>query len=67
MECGLFIKTVPANEVAARLAELAPGQEICSATCPYCGMHNVFPGFSSMVAYTCRHCGEGVAIEERIQ
>jgi uncharacterized protein (DUF983 family) len=63
----LFFKTVPAAEVAECLVELAPTTEICSAVCPYCGMHHVFTGFSSMVAFVCRHCGYGVAIDEQVQ
>jgi coproporphyrinogen III oxidase-like Fe-S oxidoreductase len=63
-ECGLFFKTVPVAEVADRLAELALAIEICSAICPYCDMHQIFTGFSSMIAFTCRHCGEGVAVRE---
>jgi hypothetical protein len=66
-ECGLFFQTVAANEVAARLAQLAPELEICNATCPHCGSHNVFTGFSSMIAFRCRHCGRGVVINEQIQ
>jgi coproporphyrinogen III oxidase-like Fe-S oxidoreductase len=52
------------SEVADRLAELALAIEICSAICPYCDMHQIFTGFSSMIAFTCRHCGEGVAVRE---
>ena len=61
-ECGLFFKTVAAADVAARLTELSPAMEICKATCPHCGGHNVFAGLSSMIAFSCRHCGKGVVI-----
>jgi hypothetical protein len=36
------------------------GLECAKAMCPYCGMANTFPGFTEMIAYTCKHCGRGV-------
>jgi peptide subunit release factor 1 (eRF1) len=62
-ECKALIRTVPASEVDQILAQLAASDEICSAKCPSCGVQNLFPGFSAMHAFTCRECGEGVAIE----
>jgi hypothetical protein len=37
------------------------GLECAKATCPYWGKANTFPGFTEMTAYTCKHCGRGVA------
>jgi uncharacterized protein (DUF983 family) len=34
--------------------------EICTEMCPHCGKVNVFPGFSTMMAYICQECGESV-------
>ena len=65
-ECGVVLRTIPAAEVDNAMLELSSG-DICSATCPHCGMPNIFPGFSSMLAYRCRHCGEGVEVETRVQ
>ena len=30
--------------------------------CPHCGKVNIFPGWSSMMAYTCRECGKVVRL-----
>jgi uncharacterized protein with PIN domain len=65
-ECNALIRTVPASKVEQALAQLTPSHEICSARCPHCGALNLFPGFSAMHAFTCRECGEGVAIEHRV-
>lgn len=54
------------GEVEKAMLELSLG-DICSATCPHCGTPNVFPGFSSMLAYRCRHSGEGVEVETQVQ
>jgi uncharacterized protein (DUF983 family) len=61
-ECGAILRTVPAAAADETLSQMASG-EITSATCPHCGMLNMFQGFSSMLAFTCRHCGEGVKVE----
>ena len=61
-DCGAVIRTVPASEAEQTLAQMASG-EICSATCPICGELNIFQGFSAMLAYTCRHCGEGIEVQ----
>jgi hypothetical protein len=65
-ECGVVIRTVPASEAQKTILELSPA-EICSETCPRCGAQNVFPGFSAMEAFTCRHCGTGVVVQRRVQ
>ena len=31
---------------------------------PHCGLLNLFPGWSVIMAYVCRHCGQGVSVEE---
>lgn len=65
-ECDVVIRTVSASEAQRVLLEMASG-EVCSETCPSCGTLNLFPGFSAMEAYTCRHCGEGVVVQRRVQ
>jgi hypothetical protein len=64
-DCGAVIRSVPAGDAEQELAKMASG-EMCSETCPHCGELNIFQGFSSMEAYICRHCGEGVRVERQI-
>jgi hypothetical protein len=33
---------------------------MCTVTCPRCGTENRFTGFTEMLAYTCRKCGNPV-------
>ena len=65
-ECNALIRTVPAGEAEQTLAQLASSDEICSARCSHCEALNVFPGFSSMEAFTCRECGEGMSIKRAV-
>ena len=65
-ECGALIKIVPADQVQAALVAIAP-EAICSARCPHCGAVNTFPGFSSIEAFVCAQCGEGVAVTPPVQ
>ena len=41
------------------LTEMELTLELCSAICPHCGSTNLFPGFSQIMAYTCKECGAG--------
>jgi hypothetical protein len=66
-ECGLLIATVPAAEAERTLLKMAMEGGLCSETCPHCGEVNTFPGFSSMEAYPCRHCGLGVVVQRSVQ
>ena len=66
-ECGAVIATVSASEAEATLLRMALSGGFCSATCPHCGVLNTFPGFTSMAAYTCHHCGQGVVIPTSVQ
>jgi hypothetical protein len=60
------MRTLPAAEAEQGLAKLESG-ELSSAACPHCGGVNFFPGFSAMLAYVCRHCGQGVKVENAVQ
>ncbi len=51
----------------AKASEIALAESVCSATCPHCGALNTFPGWSSMLAYICRECGEGVSVRDSVQ
>ncbi len=66
-ECGVVITTVAAAEAEPTLLRMALSEGVCSETCPRCGERNTFPGFISMEAYTCRHCGQGVVIQRPVQ
>jgi hypothetical protein len=64
------IRTVPAADAEAAFLELAQEfapAEICSATCPRCGVVRTFPGFSSIEAFVCHECGEGVVLRPKVQ
>jgi hypothetical protein len=66
-ECLAVIRTVPLEDVEKVMAELAQTDTICSATCTHCGAVNMFPGFSSMMAFICSECGEGVVVTTPVQ
>ena len=70
-ECGFVLQTVPLadlcrvqDELLADLRrvqdELELSLEVASEKCPHCGGENFFPGFSRMLAYNCRNCGQVV-------
>jgi uncharacterized protein (DUF983 family) len=59
-ECGLVIRTVPAADLQRTLDEMELTLSVCSELCPKCGKVNLFPGFSRMVLYTCKECGETI-------
>ena len=60
IECGTVLRTVPAANVGQTLTELEITLEVASEMCPHCGSVNLFPGFSKMLAFTCRQCGKAV-------
>jgi hypothetical protein len=64
-ECGIVVRTVPADRAAGVLVEMASG-EICTARCTHCGALNTFPGFSAIEAFICSECGEGVAVPRTV-
>ena len=51
-----------AREHATTLTEMELTLNLASAICPHSGSVNVFPGFSQMLAFTCRACGEAVQL-----
>ena len=59
-ECGVTVKTVPSAELQRTLDTMELSLDSCTVECPHCGTVNLFAGFSSMLAFTCRECGEGV-------
>ena len=61
-DCDVVIRTVPAADLQRTLNEMELSQEFCTEKCPHCGNVNLFPGFSEMLAYICKHCGESVKV-----
>ena len=66
-ECGALIRTVPTDEAPQVLMRMAMSEEMCSAVCPHCQGLNTFPGFTSIEAYICRECGQGVSVKRAVQ
>jgi ribosomal-protein-serine acetyltransferase len=66
-DCGAVVRTVPSPEAVQALLQMAIAHGACSATCPHCGALNTFPGWSSIQAYVCRECGEGVVVRDPLQ
>jgi DNA-directed RNA polymerase subunit RPC12/RpoP len=64
-ECGFVLKTVPLADFRRVQDELQLSLEVASKQCPHCGSAILFPGFSSMLAYTCRQCGEPVKVSDK--
>jgi RNase P subunit RPR2 len=63
-ECGLVLKSVPVADLRRTLDEMELTLEVASEKCPHCGAVNLFPGFSGMLAFTCRECGQAVRVED---
>ena len=61
-ECGIVTKSVPGHVAESTLIEMSMALTFGTETCPECGELNTFPGFDSMLAFTCRHCGIGVKV-----
>jgi hypothetical protein len=61
------VKAVLSKTEEVQASEVAVAKSVCSATCPHCGALNTFPGWSSMLAFICRKCGEGVVVRDPVQ
>jgi hypothetical protein len=62
-ECASVVRTVPSVELRQTLTEMELTLDMCIEMCPYCRLVNVLPGFSRVLAFTCRECGQVVVIE----
>jgi hypothetical protein len=63
-ECVQVVRTVARADVVPTLTAMLLSQpENYEHKCPHCGALNVFPGFSSMLAYVCSRCGQGVTVK----
>ncbi|HEY6345100.1 MAG TPA: hypothetical protein VIY49_26685 [Bryobacteraceae bacterium] len=67
-ECGAVVATITLAQFEAGYVpeDLRPGA-VTTAVCPHCGAVQVFPGFSSIDAFICSECGQGVGVERPIQ
>jgi hypothetical protein len=68
-ECDALIETVRLDELETMMSRLAlpMWEKVTSERCPHPGASNVFPAFSSIEAFICKECGEGVRIERPVQ
>jgi hypothetical protein len=66
-ECGALIRTVPTDEAPQVLLRMVIDQGMCSAVCPHCQALNTFPGFTSIEAYICKECSQGVSVKATVQ
>ena len=64
-ECGVIVRTVPAETLQKVIDELELSLTMATAKCPYCGAINIAPGFSKLVAFVCDQCGKAVNLSPR--
>lgn len=63
-DCPVIVRKVPADRLRQVLNEMESELELASEQCPHCGKVNLFPGFSTMMTYTCHECGRLVRLSE---
>ena len=61
-ECDVILATVPAAELQGTFDQMELSLDVTSEMCPHCKGVNLFPGFSQMMVYTCKHCGRPVNV-----
>lgn len=66
-ECETVIRSVPIADVERVVLELAETDTFCTARCTHCGAVNTFPGMSTIEAFICSECGEGVYVAGPVQ
>jgi hypothetical protein len=66
-ECGAVIRTGSVRDVEAEMLGLVQTDVICSAACTHCGALNTFSGLSTIDAFVCSECGEGVSVVTSMQ
>jgi hypothetical protein len=59
-ECSVTVRTVPAADLQRTLTEMELTLNFAMAKCSHCGAVNLFPGFSEMLAFTCKECGGAI-------
>ena len=63
-ECGLALKSIPAGDLRRTLDQMELTLDVATEKCSDCGTMNLFPGFSKMLAFTCRECGQAVGVDD---
>ena len=63
-ECEAVVRTVPTADLQCTLDEMESTLDVATARCPHCGSVNLFPGFSEMLAFVCKECGESVRLSD---
>ncbi len=63
-ECAAILRTVQVADIRTTFDAMEASLDVASEKCPHCGQVNLFPGFSRMLAFVCRECGEGVSLAE---
>jgi hypothetical protein len=61
-ECDSVVRTVRSADLRQTLTEMELTLDMCTELCLHCGSVNVLPGFSKVMAFTCRECGEVVSL-----
>lgn len=57
-ECEAVVFRVPAKDLRKTITEMELSLDVAIAMCQHCGAVNLFPGFSKVVMFTCKECGE---------
>jgi uncharacterized protein (DUF983 family) len=63
-ECGAVLRIVPAADLSKVFDEMELTLAMATEMCPHCKAANLFPGFTKMMAYTCKECGKGVTVSD---
>jgi hypothetical protein len=61
-ECGAIVQSTETADLRRALDEMQLKLGLASERCPYCRSVNLLPGFSEMLAFTCRSCGKAVVV-----
>ena len=61
----MIVRTVSTSDIKRVLDEMKLSLDVASEICQKCGAANLFPGFSRMLAFTCKECGEGVKVDDK--
>src|SRR5260370_11000268 len=61
-DCDTVVRVLPATDLQTALNEMELTLDVATEVCPRCGNTNLIPCMSRMIAYTCRKCGEAIAV-----
>jgi hypothetical protein len=63
--CAAVVRAVPVADLQRTYDEMELSLDPCAIEmCPRCGHINMFPGWTSMGAYTCSGCGELIRLSD---